>query len=629
MTVESLISGAEARASSLLAGATSAISAATSAVTNMGYTQISYNPLPAPPAPPTSGPDEPPELDENSPDFSDDAPDDPEYDVIQPFEAGEAPPLFDEKAPILDKISKPAELSAFSESLPSLDLNTALPPAPSLITPPDPTFTEHTEPEYEALPLPTFDGQKPVDTTVVPTEIEVSFNAAYREASPTMTAAIAGYVDAQLVKMNPQYHAQMAAIEGQLTKYLAGGTGLKPEVEDAIYARAQAKNDLEAKRVQDAVLADTAARGFTLPTGVMTAAMIRARQDAANNNAKAANEIAIAQAEMEQKNLQFAVTTSAGLRATVLNATLSYMQNLTTINGQALDYAKSVLSSIIEMYNTSVKAFTAKLEAYKAEASVYDVRMRGALTGIEIYKAEISAFQALTQADHTKVEVYKARIDVLTAKATLYRTRVDAAVSAASMERLKLDAFQAKVQAYGAQVQAKNAEWQGYLAKLSGENAKVQVFTAQAQAYSAQVQGYRAGEEAKSEASKAAAALNTAKAQQYAAATDGYKAVVMAKGEVARAKIENQRTLILAYQAASHAQVASAQMQTESYKATQQVAIENAKMTIQAMVTSAELKYKYGEALARVANSNAVIHGNLAGSALAGINTLASQSISE
>lgn len=628
MTVESLIAGAEGRAASLLSGAASAISAATSAISNMGYTQVMFAPLPIPQQP--SPPDAltPPPLTDAPFDMSDQAPDTPTYGIVQPFEAGVAP-LFTASAPAINSPSKPSQLSAFSQVLPSLDLNVSLPSAPSLIMPPEPTFTERAEPDAPTVQLPTFDGQMPVDTTVVPTGIEASFNAAYREASPTMTAAIAGYVDAQLVKMNPQYHVQMAAIEGQLTKYLAGGTGLKPEVEDAIYARAQAKNDLEAKRVQDAVLADTAARGFTLPTGVMAAAMIRARQDAANNNAKAANEIAIAQAEMEQKNLQFAVTTSAGLRATVLNATLSYMQNLTTINGQALDYAKSVLSSIIEMYNTSVKAFTAKLEAYKAEASVYEVRMRGALTGIEIYKAEISALQALTQVDHSKVEVYKARIDVLTAMTSMYRTRVEAVVSAASLERLKVDAFQAQVQAYGAQVQAKNAEWQGYSAEISGETAKVQVYAAQAQAYSAQVQGYRAEVEAKGEASKAAAATNAAMAQQYAAATDGYKAVVMAKGEVARTEIENQRVSILAYQAASHAQVANAQMQTESYKAAQQVAVENAKMTIQAMVTSAEMKHKYAEALARISNSNAVIHGNLAGSALAGINALASQSITE
>lgn len=627
MSVESLISSAEARANTLLTGATDAISAATSAITNMGYTQVVFNPLTGPAQPAVPAALTPPTL-FDVPFEPTDTPDGaPNYTVVQPFDAGTAP-TFTAVAPTISSPNKPAQLAEFQQQMPALDLSVQLPAAPELIMPVEPTFSTRAEPTAPTIQLPTFDGIMPVDTAVVPTGLEANFAAAYREASPSMTAAIAGYVDAQLVKMNPQYHTQMGAIEAQLSKYLAGGTGIKAEVEDAIYARARAKNDVEAKRVQDAALVDVAARGFTLPTGALASAMLRARQDAANNNAKAANEIAIAQAEMEQKNLQFAVTTSSGLRTAVMNATLSYMQNLTTINGQALDYAKSVLSSVIEMYNTSVKAFTAKLEGYKAEANVYEVRMRGALTGVEIYKAEIAALQALTQVDQSKVDVYKARIDVLTATTQMYRSRIDAVVSAASLERLKVDVFQAQVQAYGAQVQAKNAEWQGYGAEISGESAKVGVYSARAQAYSAQVQGYRAEVEAKGESARAVAATNAAMAQQYAASVDGYKAVVAAKGEVARTKIENQRLSILAYQAASQAQVASAQMQTEAYKANQQVAVENAKVSIQAMVTSADMKHKYAEALARISNSNAVIHGNLAGSALAGMNTLASQSIS-
>lgn len=628
MSVDSLIAGAEARATSLLSGATAAFSAATGAIANMGYTAINYTPLPSPAQPPVPAALVPPTLSDITLDISDAPADAPDYITVEAFSAGSAPE-FTATAPGISSPSKPSELSQFQQQLPDLNLNVALPEAPELIMPEAPTFTVRTEPTAPTVVLPTFDALKPEDTTVVPTDIEASFDNAYRSASPTMTAAINGYVDAELAKINPQYHIQMAAIESQLSTYLAGGTGLKTEVEDAIYARAQAKNDLEAKRVQDAVLADTAARGFTLPNGAMFSAMTRARQDAANNNAKAANEIAIAQAEMEQKNLQFAVTTSASLRSTILNATLNYMQNVTAINGQALDYAKSVLSSIVEMYNVSVRAYTAKLEGYKAEASVFEVRMRGTLTGIEIYKAEIAALQALTQVDQSKVDIYKARIEVLTASMHMYRSRIEAIVSVASLERVKVDAFQAQVQAYGAQVQAKNAEWQGYSAELSGETAKVQIYSAQAQAYSARVQGYRAEVEAKGEASRAAAATNAALAQQYAASVDGYKAVVTAKGEVARTKIENQRQTILAYQAASQAQVANAQMQTESYKASQSVTIENAKMAIQAMTTSAEMKHKYAEALARISNSNAVIHGNLAGSALAGINTLASQSNTE
>lgn len=628
MSVESLISGAESRATSLLTAATTAFSTATSAMANMGYTQITYAPLPTPGAPTVPSVLTAPTIDDSPLDITDTPDDAPEYIAVQPFEAGVAP-TFTTSAPSINSPSKPAQMSEFQHQLAALNLNVQLPSAPDIVIPEGPTLISRTEPTAPTVVLPAFDGLMPADTTDAPTGLAASLSAAYREASPSMTTAINGYVDAQLVKMNPQYHTQMSAIESQLARYLAGGTGIDPEVEDAIYARAQAKNDVEAQRVQTAVLADTAARGFTLPSGAMFAAMNRARQDAANNNAKAANEIAIAQAEMEQKNLQFAVSTSASLRTTVLNATLSYMQNLTAINGQALDYAKTTLSAIIELYGVSVKAFSAKLEAYKAQANVYEVRMRGALVGVEIYKAEIAALQAMTQVDQTKVDIYKARIDVLTATTNMYRSRVEAVVSAASLERLKVDVFQAQVQAYGAQVQAKNAEWQGYSAALSGETAKVQIYAASAQAYSARVQGYRAEVEAKGEVSKAAAATNAAMAQQYAASVDGYKAVVTTKGEVARTKLENQRLSILAYQAATTAQTANAQMQSESYKAAQMIAIENAKMSIQAMVTSAEMRHKYAEGLARISNSNAVVHGNLAGSALAGINALASQSVAE
>ena len=628
MTVETLIAGAEARAASLLSGSQDAISAATGAITNMGFTQVLYTPLPAPPAPPVPGVIAPPTLSDITLEPTTAPGDAPEFQDISDLEPGVAPE-FTTEAPNFTTPNKPAQLAGFYGTAPTLNLSAQLPEAPDIIVPEAPTFVTRAEPTAPTTVLPSFDGRMPDDTTLVPTGLEASFNTAYREAAPSMTAAINGYVDAQLVKMNPQYHTQMAAIEGQLAKYLAGGTGLKAEVEDAIYARAQAKNDLEAKRVQDAVMADTAARGFTLPSGAMFSAMTRARQDAANNNAKAANEIAIAQAEMEQKNLQFAVSTSTGLRTTMLNAMLSYMQNLSTINGQALDYAKAVLSSIVEMYNVSVRAYTAKLDAYRTEVNVYEVRMRAALAGIEIYKAQISALQALTQVDQSKVDVYKARIDVLTSMTNMYRSRVEAVVSVASLEKLKLDVFQAQVQAYGAQVQAKNSEWQGYSAELSGETAKVQAYGAQAQAYSARVQGYRAEVEAKGEVIKAQAATNTARAQQFSSVLDAYKAEVSAKGEVARTKIENQRQEILAYQAESQAQVANAQMTLEQYKATQQIGMENAKVSIQAMISSAEMRHKYAEALARISNSNAVIHGNLAGSALAGINALASQSIQE
>jgi len=552
----------------------------------------------------------------------------PQFQDISPVIIGTIPEL---RATIqsITLPDKPSQLNGFQQTPPSINLSASFPAAPSLIVPEVPTITPRTAPDKPLVRLPTFDGSMPTDLPTAPTDLPGTLNTAFHSATQEFVTVANSYVDAELVKLNPQYHAQMAKIESQLSTYLAGGTGLRPEVEDAIYSRGRAKNDVEAKRVQDAAFADMAARGFTLPNGALASTLARARQEAANNNNKTANEIIVMQAEMEQKNLQFAITTSTGLRTAMVSAAMAYMQNLSTLNGQALDYAKSVLNSIIEMYNTQVKVFMAKLDAYKTEAQVYETLMRGALAGIEVYKAEIQALQALTEVDMAQVNVYRARIDVLTAMSSMYKTQVEAVVSKASLERLRIDLFQAQVQAYGAQVQAKSAEWQGYAAAINGEEAKAKMFSAQVQAYGAEVQGFKAKIDAQAEAARATAMTNDARAKQYVAEVEGYKAVVSAQGDIARTKLESARQTVVAFQAKTQAQVAKAQVGMEYYKAVGNITVEQGRLFMQRGVADVEAKSKYIQLLSTLHTANATVHANLAGSAMAGMNSLASISATE
>ena len=621
MSVESLINDAQAYSSEVLENAIVALDDASSMLMAVGYSIPNFTPVNLPSAPPSSISLTLPTL--SSVDLN--LPPEPSaalvFQDIPSVDAGVAPTL-DATAPTLTMPSKPSDLATFTSTIPTVDLSSSFPVAPSLIMPEAPVLPVRTEPTAPTTVMPSFGGQMPTNLAAAPDDLEGSFNAAYRGAAPEFITMVNGYCDAQLAKFNPQYSSQMMRIEAQLTKYLDGGTGFKPEVEAAIYNRARARNEEEAKRVQDAAAADNAARGFTLPSGAMFAAMNRARQDAANNANKTSNEILVLQAEMEQKNLQFAVSTSTGLRTAMVNATLSYMQNVAGLNGQALDYAKSMLGALVETYNTAVKAFTVKLEAYKTEASVFETLMRGALAGVELYKAEISALQALTQVDQSKVDVYKARIDVLTAASNMYRTQVEAVVSKASLEKLKIDVFQAQVQAYGAQVSAKNAEWQGYSAAIGGEEARARIFNTQVQAYGAQVQGYNADISAKVEIVKAAATTNDARARQYSATMSGYQTVVQAKGEVARTQLENQRQQITAFQAQTQAAVADAQVKNEYYKALASVGISNAELQMKAMLGEIDSKAKFQGVIAELASSSARIYGDLAGAAVSGMNTL-------
>ena len=125
-------------------------------------------------------------------------------------------------------------------------------------------------------------------------------------------------------------------------------------------------------------------------------------------------------------------------RTSLFSAALGYHSNLVTINGQALESARAIVGNVVEVYNLSVKAFEARLGAYRAEAAIYDVRLKAAMSYIELYKAEIDALQAMVQVDQAKVAVYRGRIDALESLASVYKSRVEVVVQQAGLERLKL-----------------------------------------------------------------------------------------------------------------------------------------------------------------------------------------------
>lgn len=629
-TVDGLISDAQGYASTVLGSAVVALEEAKSAIQNVGYTNVSFEGQPLPEVPGS-------ELDIATPTLTGvefalpSAPTGPTYQTIDAIDAGFLP-ILGASTPTIDLPVKPSQVAEFNETAPAIDTSFPFPEPPAELSNPFPTspvIEDHEVPVAPSIQLPAFTGVMPVDTSVAPTGLEVTLRTAYSSANPQMVSMIDGYVDAMLTKFNPQFATQMDAIEAQLTRYLNGGTGLNANVENAIYERARSKNAAEANRVRAIAYEEAAARGFTLPSGALLSAIQNSRQAAADNNAAAAREIVVMQAEMEQKNLQFAVTTSASLRTTLLNTAMSYMQSLTTINGQALEYAKTVLSSVIETYNIAVRAFSAKLDAYKTDAQVYEIKMRGAMAAVELYSAEIKALEALVNVDRARVDVYRARVDALTAYAGLYRSQIEAVLGRASLEKMKMDIYQIKVQAYTAEVQAKNAEWGGYTASIEGESAKVQMFNAQVGAYNSQVNAYKAAIDAKSEVVRAQAISNQAKASQYSAQVTGYAATVTAQGEVARTSLENQRQTLVAFQAETAAAVAKYQVRNEYYKSTALVGIENSKLTLNAMFQSAENLRKYGETLANLDVSSAQIYGQLASSAMAGMSSLASQTLTQ
>lgn len=631
MTVETLTADARDYAGDIVDLATDAIGDMRADIANVGFTAIAFSGITLPTEPELPDPIEPPTLSPVNLELPSEPSTELELTPISPIEVGTAPVLT-ATAPTVNLPNLPTQLADFTETPPVIQTDYVFPEVPDELDNPliaAPELGTYTAPTAPTIALPAFEGVAPTADLTAPTDLAGTLETNYRGAHPMFVSALQGQMDAMLASHNPLYHTQMARIEAQLQTYLEGGTGLSPEVETQIYERSRSRQSAEARRAADAAWEETASRGFTVPGGAVLAGLRRSRQAAADNNATASREIVVMQAEMEQKNLQFAVSTSAALRQAMLGAALSYHGNLVSLNGQAIEYARSVISSMVEVYNLNVRAFEARLNAYRAETAVYDARLKAALSYIDLYRAEIDAQQALVQIDQAKVALYRGRIDALQSLATVYKARVEAIVEQASLEKLKLDLFRTKVDARIALVQEKRAQYDGYQAAVQGEEAKVRIFSAQVGAYGQQVTGYRAQIEAQSEVVRAQALTNQARADQVKAVTDIYRTVAQVRGDKARTELQVQAQELNVFDSQTRATIATAELGATIYKTVADVVLKNAELEVDTLIKNADLNLGRTKTVGELGVASAQVYQGMASAALSGMNTLAAQTLAE
>jgi chromosome segregation ATPase len=530
--------------------------------------------------------------------------------------------------------SQPAQPEALREA-PSFDFGTApvvnvnlgFPEAPDLLIPVMPTFTEREVPNAPEVILPDFEGVMPSgpsdldDPSNMLDGAEDKFNA----YSDKLRSLADDWVRAQ----SPAHFDQLAKMEAKLDAYLNGGTGIQEEVETAIINRAREQQSRNAEATKQAAYDEAASRGFTLPTGALMSAVARARQEAANNVHKAITDLAVAQMEMEQKNLQFAISTSASLRTLMVNAAISWAGQLNSLRDKSFDFAKTQVSTAIEIHNAAIRTYSARVDAYRTAASVYDTQIKVALSKIDVFRAQIEALKTQTDADQSKVSLYNAQIASLSAISALYQSRVDAAKGRASLEKIKLEIYQAETQAFSSQVQAKNAEWSAYTAQLAGDEAKLRKYTAELQSYNYELDAYQKQIAAKIAEADAVAKENQTTTDRYQAMVQAYTATVDAESKRAMAENENNRQILTAFNAELSAFKSRTEVALAQYTAQADANVKNATGSLSAQVEAARGKLEYGKTLSSISVEVGKTYSSLANTAMSGINTLGAGIINE
>lgn len=187
-------------------------------------------------------------------------------------------------------------------------------------------------------------------------ELKKAFEDAFAEFKPEMLEGLDDYI----ARFFPA--CVFANTEDWICRtILYGGTGIPPEVEAQIYARARARDSQEASRMRDVAVKQFANRGFSLPGGVLAARLREVEQEAANNANRTSTDIAIKQAEIQIETIKFAVSEGVKVRGQVLAAIAdyikAYMLPIDLANGRADLLAKSkatLLNSAAEYYRAMI-----------------------------------------------------------------------------------------------------------------------------------------------------------------------------------------------------------------------------------------------------------------------------------
>lgn len=361
-------------------------------------------------------------------------------------------PVFNETAPDFSEIGRPTiTFHEFNAAVPEIETDFPLPDQPEQVDLNAPVLRPITLPTLQQVTIPAFTQALPNPQALQPPNLTFSWqDAAYND---DLLAALKNAL---------------------LNRIVNGGTGLNPIVEAAIWARGRDREVKNGDAAQMELLNGHAARGWSLPSAVLSAQLQKAKQDYQDKIADLSREVMIQQATLEQRNIEFALQTALGLEQALI-------QEHSTMRERALRAAQYMQQAAIDVYNAQAAKLNLEIETFKAYALAYETRLRGELSKLELFKGELEAQGLISQLNKDDIQIYQTKAEVLKINADIYNTIVNAINTRLNAEGQKINLFRAQVEAVTAQNQNERVKVELYSAEQNAEELKVKFFNTRVQ----------------------------------------------------------------------------------------------------------------------------------------------------
>ena len=406
----------------------------------------------------------------------------------------------------------------------------------------------------------------------------------------------------------------LTQVVARVSEMNAGGTGIPDIIWDAIWEK---DNEREAKSGVHAIQSvnkEWASRGFSLPQGVQVAQVLEVQQKIQDSFVSRARDIAIKQSSLEIENMKFAV--QQGIAMESLRSNL-YQQMLNrTLEGYKYTYQLS-----IEVLNSQISLYNAKVQAYLGEAQVHKIIIETELADLQIYKTELEGQQLVNQINIQEVEMYKSKVQAETIKIEQYNSVLSGVETEVNVAKLQLDAHKTEVQTYGERIKAIGLIYDNYKTAMSGAKIEADIYNTSVNAFGSKVQAYSSQIDAEAKRSTADININDLKIKEYITKLDAHSKET--GNELARLKLHSDKfgADIIAYKLSAGEE--KNRVETKLKDISESIRWEE--LAVRASITDANNYLRASTAGAdlsqRVANSIATVEAGIAASAMSTINT--------
>lgn len=512
-------------------------------------------------------------------------PSDPGYQPIN-TNVSFSPPGWNPSVVQLNLPNTPAPIDTSGmPSKPSIDMSVNLPAAPSLATPVMDALDSINIPLFNFPTLPTFTDAAPEFTEVAP-------NVAINWAEPVYSSE------------------SLSEVQTTIRRMMAGGTGLKKEIEEQLFERARQREDRVAAKAIATAHDTVANKGYVAPPGLLVAQV----NAAIENNQLAANalqrETQIKAADIEQENMRFAVQQSIAVESLLVNIFNNAAQ-------RSFEMARFTVESQIQLFNSKVALYNALVSTYQTKAQVFKVKLDAALAALDVYRAQIEGQKVIAEINTQRVQAFNAKVQALLAQTEVYKAQMQGAQIQTEVIRSQLEAYRTDVSAYAEKLNAEKTRFDAYRTQVEGETAKVGILDAEARVFSARAGVSEAAANVQIKGIQASIESMQATTQRFAAVVDRSKADLQAKlakveanARVAGLKIQNFSAQSDANRAKAEATIRVGEQALQTNIAITNAAIERYKIAVNKILQEADLKARSLQAAGQITST-------LAGGAMA------------